>query len=449
MKIVQVCGWYFPDSLGGTENYVAALAERLHRAGHETYIAAPDPLSTTERSYEHEGVPVYRYPIPASPTRREARHDVAVRGAERFHAWLARIKPDVVHFHTFVTGVGPHEIAEARAVGARVFVTTHAGNLGFLCQRGTMMRWGRSLCDGLVKPGKCAACALQGRGLPAPLARVLGWIPPLVGGALGVLPGPIGTAVGMSHLITQNKKRQATMLRDVDGFFVLTEWASRALAANGFHDRHVLVNRLGMRPSSVPVAAPRRRRNGEPLTIAYVGRFEPIKGVREFARAIRALGQRHAVRFELRGPISSLRELAIADELKKIVGPDAWVRFGDPIPPADVLGYLRQIDLLCAPSMALEGGPTVALEAMAVGTPVLATTAGAMAELIQDGVSGRLVPPGDWRALAHAMREIVEHPDTTIERWRNALPAVRTMTDVAEDYLHAYGDPVPVGAGRR
>lgn len=439
MRIVQVCGWYFPESLGGTETYVAALAERFRAAGHETFVAAPDATSSTERTYTHEGVEVYRYPISAAPTRKEARHDVPVGGAERFHAWLARIMPDVAHFHTFVTGVGPHEIAAAKKAGARVFVTTHAGSLGFVCERGTMMHWGTSLCDGIVKPGKCAACALQARGVPKPLGVVLGMVPPRVGRAAIALPGRIGTSLGMTHLVARNQRRQEALLRDIDGFFVLTDWARRALVANGFAGDNVRVNRLGLRASApLPQGmAPRQRTAGEPLTIAYLGRFERIKGVHDFARAVHALGGVPA-RFEFRGPISSSAERAVVSELRALVGADARVHFAGQVPPAQVLAYLKTVDLLCAPSMVLEGGPTVALEAMAVGTPVIATAIGAMAELIEDGVNGRLVPPGDWRCLARAIREIVDHPESTIDRWRLALPAMRYMDDVAADYLHAY-----------
>ena len=63
MKIVQAVGWYFPDSLGGTEVYVAGLCRRLRDAGQDVLVAAPDPAAAVERSYEHDGIPVYRYPI--------------------------------------------------------------------------------------------------------------------------------------------------------------------------------------------------------------------------------------------------------------------------------------------------------------------------------------------------------------------------------------------------
>jgi glycosyltransferase involved in cell wall biosynthesis len=440
LRIVQVCGWYFPDSLGGTETYVAALASRLRAAGHHSAVAAPDPGAAAERSYQHDGLTVFRYPIPAKPTRDEAQHVVAARGAERLHAWLRETRPDVVHFHTFVTGAGPHEIRAARAAGARVIATTHSGSLGFVCQRGTMMRWGRELCDGVMAPAKCAACELQHRGVPRPLADAIGLVPVPAGRLLARIPGKTGTVLGMSSLIARNAELQADMLAHVDAFVVLTEWAQRTALANDGAGAPIVTNRLGIRAAASDVAAWRARPR-EPrthITVAYVGRFDRIKGVHDLARAVRALGD-VPLRFEFRGPVSNLRELEITTELKEIVGPDAWVRFLPPVEPAHVFDYLREVDVVCCPSVALEGGPTVALEAMAVGTPVVATRIGALAEMIQNGVNGLLLPPGDWRALAKALRGIANDPAGTVERWRTALPAVRTMDDVAADYLRMYG----------
>ncbi len=441
MRIVHVCGWYFPDSLGGTETYVAALASRQHAEGHHVAIAAPDPGAPVERAYLFEGMPVYRYPIPASPTRAEAQHRTAARGAERFHRWVADQRPDVVHFHTFVTGVGPHEIRAARATGARVIATTHSGALGFLCQRGTMLRWGRALCDGRVTPSKCAACELQHRGVPRPAADALAWVPGPLAGLAHRIPGKPGTLLGMPGIIRHNMALQREMLAQVDAFVVLTEWAHRVVAANDGNGAPVVLNRLGIRGSAADVARLRevpRPRTRQHLTVAYLGRFDRIKGVHDLAKAIRALPKDAQVHVEFRGPVSNLRELTITNELKAIVGPDAWVKFAPPVEPAHVFEYLQQIDLLCCPSRTVEGGPTVALEAMAVGTPVLATRVGALAVRMTDGVNGRLVAPGDWRELSRAIAAVAADPAGTIEAWRRRLPAVRTMDDVARDYLALY-----------
>jgi glycosyltransferase involved in cell wall biosynthesis len=86
----------------------------------------------------------------------------------------------------------------------------------------------------------------------------------------------------------------------------------------------------------------------------------------------------------------------------------------------------------------LEGGPTVAIEAHAVGTPVIGTRIGAMPEIITDGVNGRLVPPGDWCALARVLQEVATNPAETIDRWRLSLPQARSMDQVTADYLSLY-----------
>ena len=94
--------------------------------------------------------------------------------------------------------------------------------------------------------------------------------------------------------------------------------------------------------------------------------------------------------------------------------------------------------MLCCPSVCLEGGPTAALEAHAVGTPVVGTRIGGLAETIRDRVNGRIVQPGDWRALADVLRDMARDPRGTIDHWRRALPRPRTMDEIAADYAVLY-----------
>ena len=91
-----------------------------------------------------------------------------------------------------------------------------------------------------------------------------------------------------------------------------------------------------------------------------------------------------------------------------------------------------------APSTWFENGPTVALEAHAAGTPVVGTRLGNLAEIITDGVNGRLLPVGDAAAIAAAMEAIIRNPAGTIDRWREALPPVRRMRQIADDYVALY-----------
>lgn len=75
---------------------------------------------------------------------------------------------------------------------------------------------------------------------------------------------------------------------------------------------------------------------------------------------------------------------------------------------SDVESILAGFDLLVHPSLA-DAFPTVLLEAMAAGLPVVATTVGGIPEIVEPDVTGRLVPPSDPVALAQALTELLHN----------------------------------------
>ena len=108
--VIQALGWYFPESLGGTEIYVRALARRLRYHGYRVAITAPDSRISEEHSYEVEGVEVFRYPIPAFPNRAQSQGLEPVPGVRALHRWLERKSPAIFHCHSLVTGLGLDEL---------------------------------------------------------------------------------------------------------------------------------------------------------------------------------------------------------------------------------------------------------------------------------------------------------------------------------------------------
>src|SRR5207247_11054153 len=77
---------------------------------------------------------------------------------------------------------------------------------------------------------------------------------------------------------------------------------------------------------------------------------------------------------------------------------------------ADVPAVLDEVDVVVLPS-SVEGMPLVLLEAMAHRRPVVATPVGGTPEVVVDGETGLLVPPRDPRALADAIRRLLDDPD--------------------------------------
>lgn len=439
MRIVQAAGWFLPDSLGGTELYVAALAKRVQQAGHEVLVAAPDTSQTQERRYTHDGVAVYRYPIPVGVSRAQARGHTRVPGAAHLHRWLAETRADIVHFHTFVTGLGLLEVEAAAAAGARVIVTSHAASLGFLCERGTLMHRGRSLCDGLVDSSKCARCALEQREVPAALAGVLAHLPsPLAQLATG-LPGRAGTALGMRALINQNQRAQQRLFEVASAVVVLSEFAAQVLRANGAPADKVFVNRLGIDRHRGEWTRKGSGQTASPVTAGFVGRAESIKGLEDAVRAVTSLAPEIRIRLKVVTAVATSSEEALVERCRASASGDSRISFLSALAPGEVPAFLAGLDVLVSPSRAVEGGPTVALEAQAVGTPVIGAAMPALTEYVFPGLNGALFPPGDWRRLATILADIASDPAGTIDRWRTNLQPPRTFDDICHDYLALYG----------
>lgn len=128
-------------------------------------------------------------------------------------------------------------------------------------------------------------------------------------------------------------------------------------------------------------------------------------------------------------------ERGVADRIR-------WLGFR-----SDVADHLAAADIFCLSSV-WEGVPLAAMEAIALQVPVVATAVGGMPELIRDGSSGRLVPPGEPAALAEALAEALSHPDLARERSKQALSTLHTgfSTRSMLDRLRAeYLEAVHVG----
>ena len=77
----------------------------------------------------------------------------------------------------------------------------------------------------------------------------------------------------------------------------------------------------------------------------------------------------------------------------------------------DIPEVMAALDVLVLPSVRSEATSQVVPQALAVGTPVVATAVGGSPEVIHDGETGRLVPPGDAAALAEGILDLLLHPD--------------------------------------
>ena len=99
-----------------------------------------------------------------------------------------------------------------------------------------------------------------------------------------------------------------------------------------------------------------------------------------------------------------------------------------PVPPDQVQAHVRAARVVVVPSIVLDASPTVVLEAMAAGRPVVASSSGGITDLVEDGETGILVAPGDPAALARALDDLMGDPARATEMGRRGLERVRRYT---------------------
>ena len=147
----------------------------------------------------------------------------------------------------------------------------------------------------------------------------------------------------------------------------------------------------------------------DPNSVIYVGNSEDrTKGAAYLLQAFRLLGDTSPYRLTFVD--RPQEELKLAPRLVQRYGLSARVHFTGRVTTAELVRHYNRAEMLICPSL-YEGFGLPAGEAMACGLPVAATTGGALPEVVEDGVTGILVPPRNAPALAEAMRTLMGDPD--------------------------------------
>lgn len=175
--------------------------------------------------------------------------------------------------------------------------------------------------------------------------------------------------------------------------------------------------------------------------VLYIGRLVPVKGVDVLIRAA-AMLQEHCPVLHIAGDGPQRREL------ERLAGSlNVSVRFYGMVSPLVRNRLFRECDIAVFPSDGTPGGrsegvPVSLLEAMAAGLPVVAARSGGIPDVIGDGVSGLLIPPGRPGALAAAMETLIAKADTRRRLGESAAQAARRFSwdALGEQYRSVLSD---------
>ncbi len=371
---------FYPPVAGGQEQHVRNLAKHLAVRGHDVEVVtiANEGSAGTARddvvTLHRVRTTAQRLPVPYSDAARPHAMpvpDPAFRSA--IGRLLAEGDFDIVHAHDWSvsSALGPAAKADVPVV-----LTQH--DYSHVCATKRLMR-GDEVCDGPA-PLKCVRCASA-------------WYGPLMG------PG-VAAANALAHRARS---------RHVDAFIPVSSVVAVNTKLPG-RSPYVVV------PNFIPDDLVQDGAAPHPQgPIVFIGDLSRDKGIDVLLGAHRRGG---LPRLVLAGRALEHTPLDIAGE----------VEVRGLLDHASVMELMATACLVVVPSIVPDCCPTVVLEAMAVGRPVVAAASGGIVDLVDDGVTGLLVPPADTSALAAALRAVVDDPRRAADMGRAGLHRARQFT---------------------
>lgn len=367
MRILMLAQNY-PPIAGGEEQHVRNLSIELVRRGHEVAVACLQNEHHTE-FFADEGVRVYpiggmlqRIPLLFSTGRRFAPPFPDPETTRALRQIIARERPEIVHAHNWLV----YSFLPLKASsGASLVLTLHDYSLA--CPQKRFMYHNEVVCDG-PRLRKCLACASDYYGAPK------------------------GVTTTIAHRMMGHSERSK-----VDMFLPV----SRAVAdGNGLTGSTLPYQVI---PNFVPDNVAERRTNGSPLManlptqefILFVGDLSRDKGVRFLLDAVNEMEDCPPV--VLIGRVGRETPTKLPKNVTLLPG---W-------PHDAVMEAWHASALALAPSLFPDPCPTVAMEAMATGSPVIGSRIGGLVDIVADGETGLLVTPGDVVALRAAIKRLM------------------------------------------
>lgn len=283
-----------------------------------------------------------------------------------FGRMLREAHPDVVHIHNLYPLISPSILPECTAQGIPVVMTVH--NFRLVCPNGLLMSHGE-VCHRCL--GCREYCCIL-RNCEADILKSTGYA-----------------------LRTAAARILRRYYDHVNHFLCLTNFQRDTLVKEGLpHNRvSVLTNPLEIKVSKQSLEA-------ENQNVLFVGRVSKEKGIKSlFAAADRCPD----IPFLIAGSWQAMPEaVQLAPSNVTLLGP---------VQKQELVVLYQQARFLVLPSVWYEGFPTVLLEAMSYGLPVICSRIGGLPEIVEEGVTGLLFEPGNAEELADRIRTLWQDPE--------------------------------------
>ncbi|MEZ5967418.1 MAG: glycosyltransferase [Planctomycetota bacterium] len=460
MRILFLLHQFLPRHVTGTEQYARSLAIALRARGHDVRVFAYEPLIQFaapgrlwfEQDEVVDGVPVHRISVhptaSPNPVLIDIDNPLAVQLFERY---LDREPFDLVHvFHPRYLGCGGLAALHRR----RLPFVVNLMDFYYICPNYTLLRGDGSLCDGPPRHGLgCADCIDPQLGDLVQSTGIEDHALALAGCGSMSMVGTGGTELDRVHTLLVRRERLLAALRPAAAILAPSRFLARMYEANGLPGARMRHVPYGVDPERFAVAGSADGDTGEasraeetqgesarPIRLGYIGSITPHKGLHTVLPVLRGL--HGSFRFDVYGSFETHPEYA--SQVRALAGRDRRIRFRGAFASERLGQVLARLDALVVPSLWYENTPFVVLEALWAGVPVLASDLGGIAEVVQDGVNGRLFAPGDADSLRTVLESVLADR-RQLATFRDG-PRPRPLSENVDELQGIYADVVAAGS---
>jgi glycosyltransferase involved in cell wall biosynthesis len=441
MKLIHTSSWYFPDTSGGVDVYIDSLAQSLQVYGFESVVAAPR-TSTEENTYKYNHIHVYRYPVYPHPEKIQVQKQMRHGGFEFFANWLKTHPVDIYHQHSWRFDCGLHHLAMAKKLGIPTVITVHMPEI--LCLQGTMMKYNLEPCTGLIDSGQCSRCLGVPERVPLWAIAALSQVPLGIGLTAeakllsfeNIKVRVLGKTFGIPPLVPEQRRQLRQLAKLADLIVVPSHWQYKSFLLNGVPEAKLRLCRQGV-AENFSATMTTNKPNNPTLKIGFLGRWQETKGVQVLAAAVSRLPRDIPVELVIHATHADQYGAANRDKVMAMAAGDRRIKIAETLSRSQVPQAVANFDLLAVPSQWMETGPIVVMEAQAVGTPVLGSNLGGIAELVTHKVDGWLVPASDIPAWTEAIANLAQDRNL-LGKLRKGIQPARTMDTVALEMIQMY-----------
>jgi glycosyltransferase involved in cell wall biosynthesis len=440
MRIAQVVQGLPPESLGGTETYVAHLAYALAYRGHEVSVFSrttdPSRAEYTIDVVASDGVTITRVNNTFNRLRSFAQSYVNTEIARCFGAFLDTYAPDIVHFHHLMY-LSTSCIHEAARRGIPVVMTLH--DYWLICQRGRFLKPDLSQCPGQTNEG-CAGCfahLLNHKLAPvyqrfkSVLSR-RSWFRDRLRRFHGQY---VATRPPSSQALEQIRRRMVhvhEVCQNVALFLAPSQFLRAQFVAFGIPTEKIVFAECGLPP--LTIEEPGTRQALAPLVFGYIGVVDPVKGVHLLVEAFQPLT---GAELRIYGGETDYAPYPDRGRFLCQLQSSPHIRLMGRYENQEVGKILAEVDVVVVPSIWYENAPLVIREAFLARKPVITAAFGGMQEWVQHEVNGLLFRQRDVEDLRRTLARFIADPHL-VDSLSGNFPAVKTIDEDARELEERY-----------